>query len=115
MTHTRIACFAIALRRFFADPDATRALFTSVAMMNRAAWEEAVSESGTPDFVFLWADMIAYGSRWLSCSGCQLPGHSVSQDIRALPSADLRTTPGNSLGLRRNDIRLRREPRGVNH
>jgi hypothetical protein len=41
-------------------PDAIRALLTSAGVMNRAAWEKAISEPGTADFVFLWAYMIAY-------------------------------------------------------
>jgi hypothetical protein len=41
-------------------PDAIRAALTTAGLMNRAAWEQAVSEPGTPDFLFLWAYMIAY-------------------------------------------------------
>jgi len=53
--------FAIAFSTFISlIPDATRALLTSVGVMNRAAWEKAISEPGTADFIFLWAYMIAY-------------------------------------------------------
>jgi hypothetical protein len=53
--------FAIALATFISlIPDAIRALLTSLGVINRAAWERAVYEPGTADFVFLWAYMIAY-------------------------------------------------------
>jgi hypothetical protein len=53
--------FAIAFATFITlIPDAIRALLTSVGVMGRAAWEQAISQPGTPDFVFLWVDIIAY-------------------------------------------------------
>jgi hypothetical protein len=53
--------FAIAFATFISlIPDAIRALLTSLGVMDRAAWEKAVSEPSTGDFVFLWAYMIAY-------------------------------------------------------
>jgi hypothetical protein len=53
--------FAIALPTFVSlIPDAVRALLTSVGVVSRVAWERAVNEPGTADFVFLWAYMIAY-------------------------------------------------------
>jgi hypothetical protein len=53
--------FAIALPTFVSlIPDAIRALLTSFGVINRAAWERAVNEPGTADFVFLWAYMVAY-------------------------------------------------------
>jgi hypothetical protein len=41
-------------------PDAVRAALTTAGLINRTAWEQAVSEPGTADFLFLWAYMIAY-------------------------------------------------------
>jgi hypothetical protein len=53
--------FAIALSTCVSlIPDAIRALLTSLGLVNRPAWERAVSEPGTPDFLLLWAYMIAY-------------------------------------------------------
>jgi hypothetical protein len=53
--------FAIAFATLISlVPDAIRALLTSLGVMSRAAWEKAISEPGTPDFVFLWAYMIVY-------------------------------------------------------
>jgi len=53
--------FAIAFATFVTlIPDAIRALLTSLGVMNRAAWEQAISQPGTADFVLLWADIFAY-------------------------------------------------------
>jgi hypothetical protein len=41
-------------------PDAARAAMTSVGALSRADWEQAVASPGSPDFVFLWTDMLAY-------------------------------------------------------
>jgi hypothetical protein len=41
-------------------PDAIRAALTTLGYVDRAAWEHAVEQPGTPDFVFLWAYMLAY-------------------------------------------------------
>jgi hypothetical protein len=48
-------------------PDAIRAAMTSGGLLSRAAWEQAISQPGTADFVFLWSSMIAYlvGLVWL--------------------------------------------------
>jgi len=43
-------------------PDAVHAVFTAMGWLSRAAWEQAVSEPGTPDFLFLWIDMLAYAA-----------------------------------------------------
>src|SRR5947209_968473 len=53
--------FAIALATLISlIPDAVRSVLTTAGVMNRAAWEQAISQPGTPDFLFLWAYMIAY-------------------------------------------------------
>lgn len=53
--------FTIAFATFISlIPDALRAVLTSLGVINRAAWERAVNEPGTADFLFLWAYMIAY-------------------------------------------------------
>jgi hypothetical protein len=53
--------FAIALATVISlIPDAARSVFTAAGVLNRAAWERAVAEPGTPDFLFLWAYMIAF-------------------------------------------------------
>jgi hypothetical protein len=41
-------------------PDALRAALTTAGGLSRAAWEQAVARPGSPDFVFLWTDMLAY-------------------------------------------------------
>ena len=76
--------FAIALPTFVAlIPDAVRALLTSVGVVNRAAWEAAVNEPGTADFLFLWAYMIAYVLALL----CLFPMSVVwSQRLRSWPA-----------------------------
>jgi hypothetical protein len=53
--------FAVAFATFISlIPDAIRALLTSLGVMSRAAWEQAISQPGTPDFVVLWAEIVAY-------------------------------------------------------
>jgi len=53
--------FAIALSTFVSlIPDAIRALLTSLGAVDRVAWESAVNQPGTPDFVFLWTYVFAY-------------------------------------------------------
>ena len=53
--------FAIALPTLTSlIPDATRSVLTTAGVLNRAGWEQAVATPGTPDFLFLWAYMIAY-------------------------------------------------------
>jgi hypothetical protein len=53
--------FAVALPTLVSLlPDAVRAVLTSVGVLSRAAWEQAVSEPGTPDWLFLWSYMSAY-------------------------------------------------------
>jgi len=53
--------FAIAIPTLVSlIPDAIRALLTALGVVSRAGWEQAVSQPGTPDWVFLWAYMIAY-------------------------------------------------------
>lgn len=53
--------YAIALPTFISlIPDALRAALTTAGVVNRVAWEQAISVPGTPDFLFLWAYMIAY-------------------------------------------------------
>jgi hypothetical protein len=76
--------FAIALPTCISlIPDAVRALLTSVGVVNRAAWEAAVSEPGTTDFVFLWGYMIVYVLALL----CLFPiSVGCSQRLRSWPS-----------------------------
>lgn len=53
--------FAVAIPTLISlIPDAIRAALTTVGRLDRAAWEQAVAQPGTPDFVFLWAYMLAY-------------------------------------------------------
>jgi hypothetical protein len=53
--------FAVALGTLISlIPDAVRAGLTSVGALSRVAWEQAVSEAGSPEWVFLWSDMLAY-------------------------------------------------------
>lgn len=53
--------FAVALPTLVSlIPDAVRAVLTSAGLMSRAAWEQAVSEPGTPDWLFQWSYMLAY-------------------------------------------------------
>jgi hypothetical protein len=53
--------FAIAFATFISlIPDAIHALLTSLGVLSRAAWEQAISQPGTPDFVFLWAELVGY-------------------------------------------------------
>jgi hypothetical protein len=48
-------------------PDAIRACLTTAGLISRAEWEQAVSQPGSADFVFLWSYMLAYllGLVWL--------------------------------------------------
>jgi len=81
--------FAIAFATFISlIPDAVRALLTSAGVMNRAAWEAAVSEPGTADFAFLWTYIIAY----LLALLCLFP-ISIAQSQR------LRTWPAIVVGI----------------
>jgi hypothetical protein len=41
-------------------PDAVRAAMTSAGALSRTEWEQAVASPGSPDFVLLWTDMLAY-------------------------------------------------------
>ena len=53
--------FAIAIPTLLSlIPDAVRAVLTTFGFSSRTAWEQAVSTPGTPDFVFVWIEMIAY-------------------------------------------------------
>jgi hypothetical protein len=64
-------------------PDAIRAALTTAGLMNRAAWEQAISVPGTPDFLFLWAYMIAYVLGLL----CLFPvSIATSQRLRRWPA-----------------------------
>jgi hypothetical protein len=76
--------FAIAFPTFISlIPDAARALLTSAGVLNRAAWERAVSIPGTTDFLFLWAYMIAYVLALL----CLFPmAAGFAQRLRAKPA-----------------------------
>ena len=54
--------FAVALPTLLSlIPDAIRAALTATGLVSRAAWEQAVSQPGSLDFLFLWVYMIAYG------------------------------------------------------
>jgi hypothetical protein len=53
--------FAVALPTLISlIPDAARSALTSVGVLKRAMWEEAVSQVGTGDWLFLWSYMLAY-------------------------------------------------------
>jgi hypothetical protein len=53
--------FAVALATFISlIPDGARAALTVFGVLSRPAWEQAVSQPGTPDWLFLWGYMTAY-------------------------------------------------------
>jgi hypothetical protein len=53
--------FAVALPTLISlIPDAVRATLTSFGALSRVAWEQAVSEPGTSEWLFLWSSMVAY-------------------------------------------------------
>jgi hypothetical protein len=53
--------FAVALPTLFSlIPDTVRGVLAVVGVVNRQAWERAVSQPGTFDWLFLWSYMLAY-------------------------------------------------------
>jgi hypothetical protein len=76
--------FAIALPTLVSlIPDAARAVLTSAGVMSRPAWEQAISEPGTPDWLFLWSYMVAYMIGLL----CLFPvAVATAQGLRRLPA-----------------------------
>jgi hypothetical protein len=55
--------FAVALPTLVAlIPDALRAALTTLGLQDRRAWEAAVAQPGTADWLFLWTYMAAYAA-----------------------------------------------------
>jgi hypothetical protein len=81
--------FAVALPTLVSlIPDAVRAALTTAGVVNRPAWERAIAEPGSPDFLFLWAYMIAY-----------LLGLLVLFPVAAATAQRLRRRPATVVGV----------------